>query len=223
MGIIASLSAVKILGSEESRSNTATQSEGSSSTQSRQTSGSARHHPILRQATVLLAQALQSSTEYPNCIALIYDELSHLFIEENIDKRLLVWIKETMASDFIDFYVVALSDAMDFIREANSNPVLKLEPERQFSLDGAEEEIAVKMYELIYDPNLKTKRMKLAPMCSTFNLIQSCEKQLNSGSLATVDALFGCSVIMFNPENLDELSVDEIEYACDMLFYTINW
>lgn len=128
-----------------------------------------------------------------------------------------------MASDFIDFYVVALSDALEFIQEANNNGVLKLEPERQFSLDGEHDEIAVKMYELIYNPDIKNKKKKLTPMCSIFNLIQSCEKQLNEGSLAEVDALFGCSVIMFNADNLDEVTSEEIEYACDMLFYTINW
>ncbi|KAI8991036.1 Fanconi anaemia protein FancD2 nuclease-domain-containing protein [Mycotypha africana] len=60
-------------------------------------------------------------------------------------------------------------------------------------------------------------------MCSIFNLMQSCEKQLNNGSLVDVDALFGCSIIMFNAENTEDLSADETEYACDMLFYTINW
>ncbi|KAI9470627.1 MAG: Fanconi anemia protein FancD2 nuclease-domain-containing protein [Benjaminiella poitrasii] len=63
----------------------------------------------------------------------------------------------------------------------------------------------------------------MVPMCSIFNLIQSCEKQLNNGSLVEVDALFGCSIVMFNADNLDDLSTDEIEFACDMLFYAINW
>lgn len=63
----------------------------------------------------------------------------------------------------------------------------------------------------------------MAPMCSIFNLIQSCEKQLNEGSLVEIDALFGCSVIMFEAEHLEDLETEELEYACDMLFYTINW
>lgn len=222
IGIIACLSAVKILGSKE-LCNGGVQSEGSSSTQVRQAASSAIRHPLLRDATNLLDLALRYSTEYPNCIALIYDELAHMFGEENIDERLLVWIKENMASDFIDFYVVALTDALEFIREATGNAILKLEPERQFSLDGENDEIAVKMYELVYNPDAKKKKKLLTPMCAIFNLIQSCEKQLNQGSLAEVDALFGCSVIMFSSENLDELVPEEIEHACDMLFYTINW
>ncbi|KAI8054182.1 Fanconi anaemia protein FancD2 nuclease-domain-containing protein [Gilbertella persicaria] len=63
----------------------------------------------------------------------------------------------------------------------------------------------------------------MAPMCSIFNLIQSCEQQLNQGSLVEVDALFGCSVILFKIDDIEDLSTEEVEYACDMLFYTINW
>lgn len=63
----------------------------------------------------------------------------------------------------------------------------------------------------------------IVPMCSIFNLIRSCEQQLNQGSLVEVDALFGCSVILFKIDDEQELTTEELEYACDMLFYTINW
>ncbi|KAG1473756.1 hypothetical protein G6F56_000766 [Rhizopus delemar] len=53
--------------------------------------------------------------------------------------------------------------------------------------------------------------------------MQSCEKQLNDGSLEGVNALSGCSVLLFDSQNLDELSSEEIIDACDILFYTINW
>lgn len=63
----------------------------------------------------------------------------------------------------------------------------------------------------------------VVPMCSTFNLMQSCEKQLNDGSLEGVNALSGCSILLFNDEDLEELSSEEVVDACDILFYTINW
>jgi hypothetical protein len=53
--------------------------------------------------------------------------------------------------------------------------------------------------------------------------MQSCEKQLNDGSLEGVNALSGCSILLFNDEDLEELSSEEAVDACDMLFYTINW
>ncbi|KAI9258491.1 Fanconi anemia protein FancD2 nuclease-domain-containing protein [Sporodiniella umbellata] len=63
----------------------------------------------------------------------------------------------------------------------------------------------------------------VVPMCSTFNLMQSCEKQLNHGSLEGVNALSGCSVLLFDEQTPSELSNEEINDACDILFYTINW
>ncbi|KAI7899702.1 Fanconi anaemia protein FANCD2 [Cokeromyces recurvatus] len=234
IGIIACLSAVKVLGSKELCNNSCSiqnnQVGGSSSSQmslALNITDATLRHPLLTQATQILELALRYSKEYPNCIALIYDELAHMFSREekgaHMDERLEWWVKENMASDFTEFYVVAIADALEFIEEAQKNHYLKLEPARQMNLDGEGEQIAIKMYELIYNPDLKKKKAMVVPMCSIFNLIQSCEKQLNNGSLVEIDALFGCSIIMFNPENLNDLSTNEIEYACDMLFYTMNW
>ncbi|KAI8640921.1 Fanconi anaemia protein FancD2 nuclease-domain-containing protein [Parasitella parasitica] len=80
------------------------------------------------------------------------------------------------------------------------------------------------MFELLHNNlDFRKKKAQIVPMCSIFHLIQSCEKKLNNGSLEEVDALFGCSVVLFDGENLDDLPVEEVECACDMLFYTINW
>ncbi|KAI9263884.1 Fanconi anemia protein FancD2 nuclease-domain-containing protein [Helicostylum pulchrum] len=79
------------------------------------------------------------------------------------------------------------------------------------------------MYELFYNPDIKTKKQVIVPMSSIFNLIQSCEKKLNNGSLQDVDALFGCGVLLFKSDDIEDISPEEVEYACDMLFYTINW
>ncbi|KAI9366554.1 Fanconi anemia protein FancD2 nuclease-domain-containing protein [Pilaira anomala] len=79
------------------------------------------------------------------------------------------------------------------------------------------------MYELFYNSDIKAKKQVIVPMSSIFNLIQSCEKKLNNGSLQDVDALFGCGILLFKTEDLEDISSEEAEYACDMLFYTINW
>lgn len=153
----------------------------------------------------------------------MYDELAYMLNEEDIDDRLQMWIKESMTSDFTEFYVVAASDAEDFIREAQSNQHLRLEPEIKMNLDAEECEIAVKMFESVYKADMKSKKITLVPMCSVFNLMQSCEKKLNDGSLVDIDALFGCGIILFKSEDMEDITTEEAEYACDMLFYTINW
>lgn len=53
--------------------------------------------------------------------------------------------------------------------------------------------------------------------------MQICEKQLNNGSLEGINALSGCSILLFESDDLDELSSEELFDACDILFYTINW
>ncbi|KAI8067238.1 Fanconi anaemia protein FANCD2 [Thamnidium elegans] len=178
---------------------------------------------MLRQATGLLELALRFSQENPNCIALIYDELAHLISEEDIDTRLQTWVKDNMTSDFTEYYVVAETDADVYMESVRDNQYIKLEPEKMMNLDEDDSEIIIKMYELFYNPDIKTKKQVIVPMSSIFNLIQSCEKKLNNGSLQDVDALFGCGVLLFKTDDIEDISPEEVEYACDMLFYTINW
>lgn len=138
IGIIASLSSVKVLGSKQLCHASENQVAGGSSTQSHRSSylNDALRHPLLRQATSLLELALRNSREYPNCIALIYDELAHMFTEEKIDERLEAWVKENMASDFTEFYVESISDALERIEKTKKTQHMTLLPERHMSLDG---------------------------------------------------------------------------------------
>jgi hypothetical protein len=128
---------VKVLGSKHLCDASENQAAGGSSTQSHRTQlNDAVRHPLLRQATGLLELALRNSREYPNCVALIYDELAHMFTEEKIDERLQLWVKENMASDFTEFYVEAISEALERIEEAKKQQYAKLLPGRHMSLDG---------------------------------------------------------------------------------------
>lgn len=154
---------------------------------------------------------------------MIYDELAHLISEEDIDERLQIWVKDNLTSDFTEFYVEAEADADIYIENVKDNHYIKLEPSKMMALDVEDNEIIVKMYELFYNSNIKAKKQVIVPMSSIFNLIQSCEKKLNNGSLQDVDALFGCGILLFKTEDLEDISSEEAEYACDMLFYTINW
>ncbi|KAI8368444.1 Fanconi anaemia protein FANCD2 [Choanephora cucurbitarum] len=224
IGIIASLCSVKVLGSRQlCEDYQPEQSAGSSTQTTGKSYTNAMRHPLLRQATNLLELALRYSKEYPHCIALVYDELAHMFAEEDMDERFIAWVKENMASDFTEFYVVATTDAVEYINQSVISQYTKLMPELQMGLDGENDQIAVKFYEVIYSPEIKKKKSMIVPMCSIFNLIQSCEQQLNQGSLVEVDALFGCSIVLFKIDDEHELNTEELEYACDMLFYTINW
>ncbi|CAO3636846.1 unnamed protein product [Mucor hiemalis] len=224
IGIIASLSAVKVLGSRRlcHDSNAAGGSSTSSVVRSSQASNVLRH-PLLRQATSLLDLAIRFSKDYPSCVALMYDELAYMLSEEDIDDRLQMWIKDSMTSDFTDFYVITASEAENYIREAQSSHFVKLEPEIKMNLDAEDCEIAIKIFESVYSPDVRSKKITLVPMCSVFNLMQSCEKKINNGNLQDIDALFGCGITLFKSKDMEEITLEESTYACDMLFYTINW
>ncbi|KAL9550499.1 hypothetical protein MBANPS3_004705 [Mucor bainieri] len=232
IGIIASLSAVKVLGSTELCN--AFQdvdprggggAGGSSSTQASRAmlAHTAERHPILHKAVDLLDFALSSSKESPSCIALMYDELAHLIADQDIDQRLQLWVQENMTNDFTEFYVTSSEEAEANIAEAKNNEYRTLEPEMKMGLD--ESEITVKMFHLIYnDLGIRKKKYLILPMCAIFHLLASCEKKLNQGSLQGIDALFGCSVVLFSDQqDTSDLSTEELEAASNMLFYTINW
>lgn len=222
IGIIATISAVKVLGNRKLC--TEQSNVGSSSLAHRQSQANNVHrHPYLRQATSSLGTMLRFTNDNPNCVAMVYDELAHMVTEEDIDERLLGWIRENMASDFTEYYVVALADGDEFIQKHQNDPYRKLEPEKQMNMDGAQSAILVRMYNIMCSTDIKQKLFYIVPMCSIFNLIQSSEKKLTQGSLEEVDALFGCGIIMFKTDDPDDITTEEAEYACDILFYTINW
>lgn len=80
------------------------------------------------------------------------------------------------------------------------------------------------MFDLLYNNlDIRKKKYLIVPMCAIFHLLASCEKKLNNGSLQGIDALFGCSVVLFNDQDISDLSTEELETASNMLFYTINW
>ncbi|KAI8982985.1 Fanconi anaemia protein FANCD2 [Pilobolus umbonatus] len=220
IGVIASLSSVKVLGSTELCQDQIM--EGSSSLASRSSVAPVTKHPYLKQATNLLDLTVRNCKEHPSCIALLYDELADMFTNDNLDHRLIEWIKDNMTSDFTEFYLSAIEDIHEYITLAENDNYSRLYPEILLNIDGEEAQIGLILYQLLYRVDIKKKKELLIPMCSMFNLLQSCEKKLNDRCLTGLDALFGCGITLFSKE-LDDLSDEDIDSACDMLFFTISW
>ncbi|KAL4206758.1 Fanconi anemia protein FANCD2, partial [Rhizopus microsporus] len=221
IGIIASLSAIRILGSRERCSDIQSQQGGSSS---QSVKLSATRHPLLRQSINILDSLMRNCNGYPACISLCYDELAHIFSEGELDERLEEWIKVNLTSDFTEYYLSTVEDTLQYINDIKKVSTNRLLPSLQMNADEEDGvDIVVKLYELIARKDIKSKKNLVVPMCSTFNLMQICEKQLNNGSLEGINALSGCSILLFESDDLDELSPEELFDACDILFYTINW
>ena len=60
-------------------------------------------------------------------------------------------------------------------------------------------------------------------MIPHFRLLSKCNSRQDNGGLEEIDALLACPLWMPNNENLDEMSPQELNYACDILFYCYNW
>ncbi|KAI7866436.1 Fanconi anaemia protein FancD2 nuclease-domain-containing protein [Spinellus fusiger] len=120
-----------------------------------------------------------------------------------------------------------MEDATEKIKEDQANDEISFKPELWMNLDNESAPISVISYYQIHNVEEMKRRSTIIPLCSMFNLMQSCEKRLTGGGLEDVDGLLGCGVVLFQLTDLEimtrELRPEEFEEACNLLYYTINW
>ncbi|KAI8065298.1 Fanconi anaemia protein FANCD2 [Gongronella butleri] len=182
---------------------------------------------MLRQAIYLAEQLLTSCSEYPACLSMAYDELTFIFQAGDTDSRFVEWILDKVSSPFADKYMLQHSELpgiqQDMARKGGIQPVLEL----CHISDTDDESVMLDLFgHLIHVTDQKRKK-SIIPLCSTFNLLQVCERQMNDGSLEGVDALLMCGIILFDLKNmetvLEDWPLDHEELACHLLYTTINW
>ncbi|KAI9025258.1 Fanconi anaemia protein FANCD2 [Phycomyces nitens] len=226
IGIIACLSAIEVLGSKELCSEAATGSSTQGASDS-YTSEQALRHPVLKQAIDLIDMVLRHCDKYPLCLTLVYDELAYTVRSGRLDRRFELWIRDNLTNVFLDNYVMDVVEATQKVESAQSNHDIAFKPELWMNLDNEEAPVAINFYDLIHGIEESKKRSLMIPLCSIFNLMQSCEKQITNGNLDEVDALLGCGVILFQVDDIDdmlrELHPEEFEEACNLLFYAVDW
>ncbi|KAG0165038.1 Fanconi anemia group D2 protein [Apophysomyces sp. BC1034] len=226
IGIIGCLSAVKVLGCRDLCTDQASGSSTQGDTKT-YTAEQAQKHPLLRQAVDLLEMMLHNCRDYAKCLAFMFDELAHVVENGNLDERLQLWIKENLTDDFISNYVSDAEEMKEFVIAQQVRDAIALKPSMYMNLDGEDAAITVRIYDLIHGVESKKRISVVIPFCPMFKLLQTCERQLNSGSLENIDALLGCSVVLFLQDDIEELNqtlqTEELEDACHLLFYSINW
>ncbi|KAI8093433.1 Fanconi anaemia protein FANCD2 [Halteromyces radiatus] len=221
IGIIGSVSAVKILGDLDLCNDAA-----ESSTQSNISTESISRHPLLQQAVNLLEMVIRSCAIYPTCMCMVYDEIALMLETTKLDQRLCAWIAENMAAAFPDDYVI--EEEVYNIMESNAARDIStsMKPKMVMDHNGETSVICMAFYSLLHCINEKQRKKQLVPLCAMFNLLQSCEK-VNEGSLEGVDALLGCGLILFDLDQVETLlpewQTDEVENACHLLFAAIDW
>ncbi|KAI9475361.1 Fanconi anemia protein FancD2 nuclease-domain-containing protein [Zychaea mexicana] len=228
IGVIASLAAVNVLTSAKLCASEDESGAGSSSTQREMTSDDAHRHPLIRQAIQMVEMALQHCHEYPVCLAMVYDELAYMLEHGDMDKRMQLYIAESITGDFIEQYVADAGAVEERItRDANRLEV-PVKPQNWMNLDGQDAAIAIDFYSFICDNDERKKKRSVLTLCALFNLLQSSEKLGNNGSLDGIDALVGCGLVLFNHTDFDddmvkELKTHDLWNACDIIYYAINW
>jgi Fanconi anemia group D2 protein len=60
----------------------------------------------------------------------------------------------------------------------------------------------MQFYSLLHSVNDKRRKRQIVPLCSIFNLMQSCEKATND-SLEGLDALLGCGFVFFDMDDIE--------------------
>ncbi|KAI7882271.1 hypothetical protein K492DRAFT_145306 [Lichtheimia hyalospora FSU 10163] len=228
IGVVGCLAIIKVLGSDTLCNST---SVAESSTQSTVSVQQANRHPLLRQSIQMLEMIMRNCAEYPICLALMYDELAYMVEYNNLDKRLQLWIKENFTDCFTEDYVVDTESVEQVIKDKNKRSDLCLKPQNRIGLDDEDEEssILIGLYPIVCSLDERQKRRLVLTLCPIFNLIQTYERVSNNNNLEEIDALLGCAIILFKWDEGDiqdliqDLPPNEMQDACDMLFYTINW
>ncbi|KAL0093289.1 Fanconi anemia protein FANCD2 [Phycomyces blakesleeanus] len=226
IGIIACIAAIEVLGSKQTCSEAATGSSTQGNSDS-YTAEQALRHPVLKQAIDLVDMVLRHCKQYPLCLALVYDELSHSVKSGCLDRRFELWVRDKMTNDFLESYMMDLEEATQKVESAQNNHEISFKPELWMNLDKEESQVVINLYDLVHGVEESKRRSLVIPLCSIFNLMQSCEKRITDGKLDDVDAVLGCGIVLFQVDDIDnmvrELHPEEFEEACDLLFYAVNW
>ncbi|CAG8586282.1 6722_t:CDS:10 [Funneliformis caledonium] len=217
IGVIGTLALVKTLGAKELSSNDASKRN--------------LQNPFLNVIQENLTKIERHCARSMACLAFAYDELAYYVTRDLLDKELVNWINENLASPFQDLFILDNDDVSVHIKESYHFPRISIEP--WMNLDG---ELVNNIYPLLCEPyisadvrtNLGIKRDWIICSCSMFKLWQACEKASNKGALENIDALLGMGILMYEKQTADHMKSNNytklmFETTCNSLFYAINW
>eukprot|EP00795_Rhopilema_esculentum_P012561 gene12561-3256_t len=179
----------------------------------------------LKELINLLEMTRSCASKDPEAAALFYEELSAVVAGKQVHPQILQWITQTVSESFQDAFVIATDN---FKTTDNLELLFNIEEESS---------IAINLFPLLLNDlqegqqlcsssSSVAKASAITYMSPLFRLLAICESVSNDGNLEEIEALLGCSLILFGRENLDKLnsvSTADKELICKGLFYTINW
>ncbi|OMJ23269.1 Fanconi anemia group D2 protein-like protein [Smittium culicis] len=191
-------------------------------------------------------------------LSMAFDELSNLIESTKLHPQLQSWLAENIANSFAEAFLSSASDVQLNKKPINNNQILTM-------YQDSESEVVLDIYGILTGHNLQEIHSSLVQtplsssgenlnsfkslsgnvaccLCPLFRFMQTCEKINNCGSLADIDAVLECGVILPSTypasnnglemyQNLPEDYVDNISQhhssfqtiVCTSLFLVGNW
>ncbi|CAH2990292.1 unnamed protein product [Chilo suppressalis] len=171
----------------------------------------------LREAAQIIELISRSTKQFPDMIALFYDELSKIINSaSHINKNFLSWLTDAVTNDLQQNFIV------DNV-EHETIGELKLSMQYCLNADSEMDEvIAINIAGLTLQPKTALNIGILSPL---FQLVQTLHTKQHDGTLSSIDALLGCSVIMpiFDIDEIEDLDNIVISNVLDCLIHCVNW
>ncbi|XP_046386166.1 Fanconi anemia group D2 protein [Ischnura elegans] len=247
-GVITSIMAVKHMASVESECdmvvrgpslpNTRASSGGSQASEESLVPGSKAANAVM-----FLELVLSTCGCYAEIIGLLYDQLSCMSMDADLDEKFMEWITKTMTYDFQDSFIdetssnfessVDLPLSVQFaLDEDLVNPIaLKLTPlvsQREERLGGPR----ISFGGRIVDEKVERPLEVMNPLLRLMRILRF---RLEDGDLSSIDALLGCGVVL--PKMLEQNGSDGVpvheEFAAigcmeqrtflSSIIFAINW
>ncbi|KAM9813474.1 Fanconi anemia group D2 protein [Neosynchiropus ocellatus] len=185
----------------------------------------------VRQVSALLDLVHSSSESSPEASALYYDELANLILTCDLDRQVQERIALSVLDSFQDDFVVDLGPEIPGSFTFPAKVMYNLDEE------DSQGGIAINLLPVLTrdiqmkaeQPSQKrTEKKRVSPLCLSpfFRLLRLCEEKQHQGDLEEIDALLGCPLILMDMDVVDKmesLSKSEREFACALLFHTVNW
>ncbi|XP_060518844.1 Fanconi anemia group D2 protein [Cylas formicarius] len=166
-----------------------------------------------RDAAYLLELINSCVETCPECLGLYYDQLASIFVNSGpVDKHFLCWLYESATNNF----------QSTFISETLPESVHNLQINMQYLLNDPKE-MAVPMAVDIVGLMVRDKRNMVLVLPPYFRLLRLLHLRQHNNSLATIDALLGCGIVLPEIEDITELDNQQLSFVADCLFHCANW
>lgn len=171
----------------------------------------------LREAAQIIELISRSTKQFPDMIALFYDELSIVIQSAtHINKHFMSWLTDAVTNDLQQNFIVETVEA-----EKIGNLKLTM----QYCLNSESEVddvIAINIAGLALKTDQEIMIGILSPL---FQLVQTLHSKQQNGNLSNIDALLGIPIVMpvFDIDLIEDMDNSTVGSILDCLVHCVNW